>query len=248
MIDFWNSLDPYGQVYLVVLLCFIPVMLLGFYAQYKVRSIYKRFSAVGSSGGLTGAHAAIKMLEKAGVSHVPVNRTSGRLTDHYDPKSDSIFLSDSVFNSSSIAAVSIACHEAGHAIQHSENHIFAKIRMFLVPVVNFSSQVFYPLLIIGFILSILSSDPFIGNFCLYLSLVIFSLSTLFLLITLPTEFDASRKAMNFIKEGGSYSAAESKSARKVLTAAAMTYVASFLMSLLQLLRLVLLVLMRTRRR
>ncbi len=247
-IEYFNQLDFSTKLYYIVIIAFIPVMILGIYTQYKVNSTFKKYSSSASLSGITGSQAARQMLDENGLSHVMVQRTPGKLTDHYDPKSDIIFLSDSTFDSPTVAAVGVACHEAGHAVQHNENYIPAKVRMAIVPVVNFSSRIFFPIMIIGLFLNLLVEDPFIGNVVLYISLALFGMSTLFMLITLPTEFNASKRALHYVKDCGSFSGEEAASARKVLSAAAMTYVASFLMSLLQLLRYVAIILMRTRRR
>ncbi len=210
----------------------IPALLLGMLAQYNVNSTFNKYSERLSRRGLTGAEVARKILDDNGLRSIAVTSVSGKLTDHYDPTSGTIRLSSEVYGSTSIAAIGVAAHEAGHAIQYSTDYTPIVVRNAIVPVVNIGSKLYLPLILLGFFFSF---GPLIT-----LGILAFSLIALFQLVTLPVEFDASKRALatldnNFILEGD-----EIVSARKVLNAAAMTYVAALIASLAQLLRLVLL--------
>ena len=206
-------------------------MLLAVWAQYKVKSTYNKFSKIENSRRITGAYAAQSILTFYGITDVRIEQTSGKLTDHYDPKSKVIRLSDGVYNSTSIAAVGIACHEAGHAAQHAEDYKPIKIRNSLIPVCNIGSSLGIPLAIAGYFFGF---EPLIT-----IGLLLYSAIALFQVVTLPVEFNASKRAINVIGERGLLSEDEVPSAKKVLSAAAMTYVASMIVALANLLRLVL---------
>ena len=193
--------------------------------------------------GITGAEAARRVLDANGLYSVKIASVRGELTDHYNPKDNTIYLSESVYNNSSTAAIGVAAHEAGHAVQHAKEYIPIKIRTAIVPATNFASKLSIPLILIGLLFS--SSSLIL---LAYLGVACFSMSTIFQLITLPTEFDASRRAINAISSCGILSRDEIGDAKKVLTAAAMTYVAALAVSLMQLLRLVLIVSGNSRRR
>ena len=222
------------------LLLVLPALLLSIFAQIKVKSAYSRYSSVSNRRGLTGAEAARAVLMQNGVSSVSIERVSGTLSDHYDPRSNVIRLSDGVYDSSSIAAVGIAAHEAGHAVQYAENYIPVKFRTAIFPISKFGSSLAFPLFLFGLI--------FNYSFLLDLGIIFFFAALAFQVVTLPVEFNASRRAMSAIKDGGLLSEQEELSgARKVLSAAAMTYVAAVLVSLGQFLRFILIAGRRGRR-
>lgn len=216
----------------------LPFVILSMIASSSVNSTFKKYSNVFSLRGLTGAEAARRVLEDNGVLDVNIERVSGHLTDHYDPKTNVIRLSDSVYDSTSVAAIGVACHEAGHAVQHAENYAPVKIRTAIVPITNIGSKLSIPLIFIGIALSYLGS---FYSMIAYIGVALFGLSVIFQLVTLPTEFNASRRAINAVSNNGILTDDEVKGARKVLTAAAMTYVAALAVSVMQMLRLFLLV-------
>ena len=216
----------------------LPAVLFALWANANVNSTYKKYKNQYNIRGLTGAEAAKKVLESNGIYNVGITVTSGELTDHFDPKDNVIRLSSEVYSGSSSAAVGIACHEAGHAVQHAENYLPAKIRMTIVPITNFASRLSMPLIIIGLLLSAMSAR-FIT--LAYFGVACFALSTVFQLVTLPTEFNASNRAVKCIENNCLLSGEEIKGTKKVLRAAALTYVAALAVSVMQLLRLLIIV-------
>lgn len=210
----------------------IPVLLITMYAQFKVSSTFNHYSRLTNSRRLTGAQAAEEVLRRHGVYDVRIERVRGNLTDHYDPRTNVIRLSESVYDSPTIAAVGVAAHEAGHAVQYAVGYAPIQLRAAIIPLTQVGSQLGVVLLILGLLLSF-ESLFFIG-------IVLFSFTTLFQLVTLPVEFNASRRAMETIRSGGLLNDQEADGARKVLSAAALTYVAALLMSIVQLLRYVML--------
>ncbi len=232
--DFWMSCSPEYRFYLIVIALFIPLTVAGVIAQIKVGSTFNK-CAVPANCGLTAAEVARKILDRNGLYSVQIARVSGHLTDNFNPVNNTLSLSDSVYGSRSISAIGVACHEAGHAIQHAKKYFFSTLRIRLVPVVNFANRMLFPLLLIGMLFGFASPYTVTGRIFIWAGLIIFGLSLLFSLVTLPTEFDASRRAQKELKENF-FSSEEAAMSRKVLTAAAMTYVVSFLMSLLQFLR------------
>lgn len=232
----------FDWTYLVIIL---PCMLLSLWASARVNSTFKRYSTQYSSRRLTGADAARRVLNSHGVHNVRIERISGNLTDHFDPKTNVIRLSDSVYDNTSTAAIGVACHEAGHAVQYAQNYAPIKLRSAIVPVTNLGSKLAMPLILLGIFLS------FLGNFSytlVYVGIACFSLSVVFQLITLPVEFNASRRALRAIEDGQILTDEELKGARKTLSAAAMTYVAATAVAMAQLLRLLILFGGRGRRR
>jgi Zn-dependent membrane protease YugP len=224
----------FDWTYLVLVL---PCILLSLWASSSVKSTFRRYSTQYSTRRITGADAAAKVLRNNGVQNVRIERISGNLTDHFDPKTNVIRLSDSVYDSTSTAAIGVACHEAGHAVQYATHYAPIKLRAAIIPVTNFGSKLAMPLILIGILLS------FAGNLSytlVYLGIACFSLSLIFQLITLPVEFNASRRAIRAIEDAGILSAQELVGARKTLKSAAMTYVAATAVSLTQLLRLIVL--------
>lgn len=209
----------------------IPAMLISLWAQFKVKSTYKKYSGVRNSKNITGAYAAQAVLTHYGITDVRIERVAGTLSDHYDPKSKVIRLSDGVYSSNSIAAIGIACHESGHAAQHAQNYVPIKVRNSIIPICNIGSTLGVPLALFGYILGF---EPLIS-----IGLMLYAAITVFQLITLPVEFNASRRALKVIDETNLLYDDESNGAKKVLTAAAMTYVAAMLVSLANLLRLIL---------
>jgi len=223
------------------ILIVLPAMLFAFWAQMKVKGTFEEFSKVNTRSGLTAAQAARKMLDANGLYDVAISRTQGHLSDHYNPKDRTLYLSESVHDARSSAAIGVACHEAGHAIQHAKNYAPLNLRMGMVPVCNIGSGLAMPLFIIG----LLFAGDF-GYIFMLIGIGLFSLATLFQLVTLPVEFDASRRALVGMEDCGLLESSEIDGARKVLSAAAMTYVAALATSLLSLLRL--LVIANNRRR
>ena len=216
----------------------IPAMILAMAASARVKSTFRKYSAVGNQRNLTGAQAARTLLDRNGLTHIRIESISGELTDHYDPEAGVIRLSAPVCSQSSISAVGMACHEAGHAIQHANDYAPLRIRNAIIPVTSFGSRLAIPLVIVGIILA-----QFSQYFLMVavLGVLAFCLCVIFQLVTLPTEFDASRRALRCIEEYGLLTDDERAGAKKVLTAAAMTYVAALAVSVAQLLRLLLIV-------
>ena len=210
----------------------IPALLLSLWAQYAVSSQYKKYSQSPGKRGFTGAQVAYDLLAQQGITDVRVGNTSGKLSDHYDPKRRVVNLSKGVADSSSVAALGIAAHEVGHALQDAEAYGPMKLRAFLIPVANIGSQAAMPLFLIGLVLSL----PLLQQ----IGILAFAVAVVFQLINLPVEFNASRRALAALSDGGYLAPDEMPGARKVLRAAAMTYVASTLMALTQLLRLLML--------
>ena len=213
----------------------LPCLLLSLWASANVNSTFKRYSKQYSLRQLTGAEAAQRVLRANGVHGVRIERVSGSLTDHYDPKTNVIRLSDGVYNNTSTAAIGVACHEAGHAVQYAEGYAPIKLRAAIIPVTNFGSRLAMPLILIGLLFSALGS---FSDTLIYLGIACFGLSLVFQLVTLPVEFNASRRALHAIEDGGLLTEEEQKGARKTLTAAALTYVAATAVALAQLLRLI----------
>ena len=216
----------------------LPVLicaLFALWASHNVNSTFKKYAKQFSRRRLTGAQAAQRVLSSNGVHGVRIERVGGSLTDHFDPKTNVIRLSDSVFDSTSTAAIGVACHEAGHAVQYAVGYTPIKLRAAIIPVTNFGTKIAWPLMLIGMLLSGMS---YAFYNLVYVGIACFSLSLVFQLITLPVEFNASRRAMQAIEEGGILYEDELIGARKTLTAAAMTYVAAVATSLVQLLRLI----------
>ena len=232
----------FDWTYLVIIL---PCMILSLWASSNVNNTFKRYSNQFSRRGITGAEAAQRVLRNHGVHNVRIEHISGNLTDHFDPKTNVIRLSDQVYNNTSTAAIGVACHEAGHAVQYAQNYGPIKLRAAIVPVTNLGSKLAMPLILVGILLS------FLGNFSytlVYVGIACFSLSVVFQLITLPVEFNASRRALNAIEAGGILAEDELNGAKKTLRAAAMTYVAATAVAMAQLLRLLILFGGRGRRR
>lgn len=215
----------YDPTYILVVIAF----LLTLFASFGVQSTFKKYDKISNSRGLTGASAARKILDMNGLQHIRVEHVQGSLTDHYSPKEDVIRLSDATYNSDSVAAVGVAAHECGHAIQHQVGYLPIKIRNGIVPVVNICNRLAMPVFIIGLLMGL-------GELAL-LGAVLFGAVLIFQVVTLPTEINASRRAMKTLDESYMLEGDELKGARKTLTAAAMTYVAAVAATALQFLRL-----------
>ena len=213
------------------LLILLPAMIFAIIAQVRVKSTFNKYAKVYNRRGLTGAAAARQVLDANGLRDVRVERIRGELTDHYDPRDNVIRLSDSVYDSTGIAAVGVAAHEAGHAIQYAQNYAPINVRAKLIKVTNVGSMLSMPLFFIGLIMA----SPYLT----YLGIALYSLVAIFQLVTLPVEFDASGRALKVLSSSGILNDDELKASKKVLSAAAMTYVAALAMSLAQLLRLIL---------
>lgn len=220
----------YDPTYILVVIGVVISML----ASARVNSVFNRYSRVRSRLGMTGKEAAERILRANGIYDVQVRHISGNLTDHYDPRNKTLSLSDTVYGSASVAAIGVAAHECGHAVQHSVGYAPLKIRGALVPAANFGSAISWPLIIIGLLISGDASLIFIN-----LGILLFSLAVLFHIVTLPVEFNASRRAVKALETGGMLYGEEIKQTKAVLGAAAMTYVASAASMILQLLRLIL---------
>ena len=227
----------YDYTYLLLVL---PAVIFSLIASSRVQSTFKKYSQQASARGITGREAAERVLRANGVMGIRIERVSGNLTDHFDPKTNVIRLSDSVYDSTSTAAIGVAAHEAGHAVQHEQEYQPAKIRMAIVPITNIGSKLAVPLILAGILLSVISNSTNLLVIS-YIGIACFSLCALFQLITLPTEYDASRRAMQALETGGILYDEELKGARKVLSAAALTYVAALAVTLMQLLRLLVIV-------
>ena len=220
----------YGiDIYYLILV--IPAVIFSMWAQAKVNSTFNKYSRVRTYSGMTGYEAARRILSANGLYNVTVERVSGNLTDHYDPKANVIRLSDSVFNTNSVAAVGVAAHEAGHAVQYAQHYAPIKLRTAIIPITNIGSTISIPLVLIGFFMG---AQPLVN-----LGLLLFATVAVFQLVTLPVEFNASRRAVNALEMGGTMADEELKGVKKVLSAAAMTYVAALAVSVANLLRLVL---------
>jgi hypothetical protein len=221
--------------YYVVLV--LPMVILSMVAQSMINSRFSKYSRVLTSRRLTASEAARSILDENGLYDVKIESVSGNLTDHYDPKANVIRLSDSVRDSSSVAAVGVAAHEAGHAVQHATGYVPIKVRNAFVPVANLGSKLGIPLIIIGFILG---GASYLGDFLINFGIIFFSAAVLFQVLTLPVEFDASGRAIKILGNSGYLEHDEVKMVKKVLGAAAMTYVAAAATSAAQLLRFILL--------
>lgn len=222
------------------ILVLIPAMIFAFWAQIRVNSTFKKYAKIPSRRGLTGAEAARRVLDANGLRHITIERVHGHLTDHFDPTAGVIRLSDATYASTSVAAIGVAAHEAGHAVQHAEGYVPIKVRSAIIPLTRFGSFLAMPLFLIGLFLGSGSYLGYgIGTIFMVTGILFFSFSTLFQLVTLPTEFNASARAMKALEDGGLLTADELPAAKATLSAAAMTYVAALASSLASLLRLIL---------
>ncbi len=213
----------------------LPCVILSLWASARVNATFRQYEKQISSRHITGAQAAQRVLSSNGVSGVRIERISGKLTDHYDPRTNVIRLSENVYDNASTAAIGVACHEAGHAVQYAQDYAPIKLRAAIIPVTNIGSRLAMPLILIGLLFSALGS---FSETIIYIGIACFGLSLVFQLVTLPVEFNASRRAMEAIENSNILSKEEQVGARKTLSAAAMTYVAATAVALAQLLRLI----------
>lgn len=221
---------PFGFYMDRSIVILIPAIILSIYASFKVRSTTDKYFKVKAMKGMTGQEVARRILDSNGLSYVPIKPVSGSLSDHYDPRSKSVSLSEEVYYGTSITSVSVAAHECGHAIQDSESYVPMKFRSAMVPTVNFASSASWLIIMAGF---------FINRSFLWLGIVLFSATVLFQIVTLPVELNASSRALKQLEMLGIVGLDEKSQSRKVLNAAALTYIAAALSSILQLVRLVL---------
>ena len=220
----------YYDIYYIILV--LPMVIFSLIASVKVKSTFNKYSGVRSIRGLTGAQAASEVLRFYGINDVKIEHVSGELTDHYDPKANVIRLSDKVYNSTSVASIGVACHEAGHAAQYAQGYVPVKLRSVIYPACSIGSKIGIPIAILGLVFSF--------DFLITIGIAFFGLAVFFQIVTLPVEFNASRRAVKVIDEMGILQTEELKGTKKVLTAAALTYVASLAVSVANLLRLILL--------
>ena len=226
----------YGfDIYYLVLV--VPCIILAFWAQARVKSTFCRYEQVLNRRGLTGAQAAEAVLRQNGVTGVRIEWVAGKLSDHFDPRTNTIRLSNAVYSSTSVASIGVAAHEAGHAVQHAVKYVPIQIRSAIIPITNIGSRLSMPLILVGLLFSMYSPQMY---YLVYAGIACFGLAAIFQLVTLPTEFNASRRALAAIESGHLLYDEEIQGARKTLRAAALTYVAALAVSLTQLLRLLLL--------
>lgn len=224
--------DPF---YLVLM---APVLLFTFYAQFKVKSAFKKYSKVGPSSGMSGAEASRVILDRNGLQDVAIDQIQGSLSDNYDPRAKILHLSPDVFNGRSLSSVGVAAHEAGHALQDAKGYWPMRLRSSLVPVATFGSQAGFYIFFIGLLVSSWLQSP-IGGLIMNIGIIVFAAAVLFQVVTLPVELNASRRAMAELSSSGVINDAEYSPARKVLSAAAMTYIAAAASAVMTLLYLVL---------
>lgn len=234
-------MGPYWEYYLMGIIL-IPGILLALYAQVRVSSTFQKYSKIMSMRGVTGAQFAKKILQEADLNHIQVILTKGTLSDHYNHRAKTVALSEEVYHSSSVASLGIAAHEVGHALQYKYGYLPVRLRTFMVPFTNIVSVILWPLVFIGLFLGFGSTaGGGLGNIFVWAGVIFFGLSVLFSLITLPVEFDASRRAKQLLDESGLVDEMESEGAQKVLRAAALTYVAALIIAILNLVRFLLVV-------
>ncbi|MEG1581823.1 MAG: zinc metallopeptidase [Clostridia bacterium] len=221
-------------LYIIFFVIILAVVIFGFVAESRIHSTFTKYKSVISINGKTASESARMLLDKSGATDIKILPCKGKLTDHYDPKTKTVYLSEEVINSSSISALGISAHEVGHAIQHHEKYKPLMIRQSICPYVNFGSWIFLPLFILGVILASLSMSA--GAWCLWIAVALYSLTTIFYLITYPVELDASKRALILLEETGVLTNEETSSARIVLKSASNTYLAGLLMSIVQLVR------------
>lgn len=221
-----------SQDMIYFLLVIVPLLLLTFAVQIKMKITYSKYSEIMNARGISGSEAARNILDSMGLRYVRIERVSGELTDHFDPRMNILRLSEKNYSGHSVAAVGVAAHEAGHAIQYAKNYVPVKLRAAVIPAVKFSSWLYIPMFVLGMFYSM--------KLFVYIAMIVFGLTFLLQLITLPVEFNASRRAISIIESHGILESSEIPGVKKVLWAAAMTYVVAFLISLAQLIRIFLL--------
>lgn len=236
----------YWDYYLMGIIL-LPGIIFASIAQAKVNSAFNKYNQYYIASNITAGEFIKRLLTAVNMHDITVTHTPGHLTDHYDARKKVIALSDSVYNSSSVASIGIACHEFGHALQKKENYAPYTLRKILIPITNFASRLLWPLVIIGLILNFaVAVDSPIGNIFLWGGIIFFGLSVLVNLVTLPVEYNASKRAVKVLQTTGTMTEEELEGTKKVLNAAALTYVAALIVSMLDLLRFLLVILMRRR--
>jgi len=215
-----------------MLLVVLPGMVLSGLASMMVKNTFKKYETIGTQSNLTGAEAAQLMLERSGVTNCRIEPVSGRLSDHYDPRDRTLRLSEPVYNARSISAIGVACHEAGHALQHAQGYKWLKMRSAMVPVTNIASKMSMPVLMVGMLL--LSLAPILGQWVVLVGVALFSAAVVFSVVTLPVEWDASARAKTAMLQAGIVNQQEAQGASKVLNAAFLTYLASAIASIMTL--------------
>lgn len=229
---------------IVIYIALLFALGLSLVAQVRVSSTFRKYSRIPTRRGMRAEVVARLVLDEAGCTDVVIERTRGNLTDHYDPRTKTLRLSDSTYGNASAAAVGVACHEAGHAIQHREAYLPLKLRSLMVPTTSFASRAWYFIFMIGLVFMFISPDMTLpglefslGYYAILAGIALFSVTTVFQLVTLPCEFNASSRALRAMRATGYFEASELSGARQVLSAAAMTYISAALVSVLQLIRL-----------
>ena len=228
-------------LYIIVSILILPGIIYGIVSQVNVTNTFNSFKSVSSTSGKTASDVAREMLDQAGLQDVKINKISGNLTDNYDPRKRVLNLSDSTYSSTSVAAIGVAAHEVGHAIQHKEKYAPLVIRNSIVPYVNFASHMFWPLMIVGFILNVLADTTLLGMTLIWISVALYASTTIFYLVTVPVEYNASNRALSVLSKG-ILEKDELPYAEKVLRAAGQTYVAALITSALYFLQFLLRVL------
>lgn len=216
---------------------FIMAILFSLYAQIKVSSTFRKYSNFNTGRGRMAADVAKSILASNGINNVTVERVPGNLTDHYDPRHNVLRLSDSVFSSSSASAIGVAAHEAGHAVQHAVGYLPIKIRASLVPITSFASRISWFVILIGALISFFAYTSDLGYYMIMGGIALFSVTAIFQLVTLPCEFNASKRALVALRQSGNYTNEELAASKEVLSAAALTYVAALFVTVMQVLRL-----------
>ncbi len=237
----------YLQYYLMGIIL-LPGLIFAIYAQAKVSKTYGEYRSIHAKSGVKASDFVRELLQSSGLENTTVRQISGELTDHFNPSKQEICLSEDVYNSSSISALGVACHEFGHALQKKEKYVPYQIRRILVPVTNFVSNLLWPLVILGLIFNLgVEGGGLLGDIFLWSGIAVFSLAVLVNLATLPVEFDASRRALKILSATGTLDEEELDETKEVLNSAALTYVAALLVSILNLLRFILVVTRSSRR-
>ncbi len=232
-------------VYYLLGIIVLPGILLGIYAQIKLNKIYGEYSSIPNAAGWTARDVARKVLDAADLQNIELKNIKGNLTDHYHPNKKYIGLSNDVYDSDSIASLGIALHEVGHALQHKKHYPLFWLRQIMVPITNIASALLWPLVLIGFLFGFgTASGGLMADICVYSGIIFFGSTMLINLITLPVEFDASRRAMRLLEDGGFLQLEELDGAKKVLSAAALTYVAALVVSILEFLRFLILIMIQ----
>lgn len=241
-----NAINTDSMYLILIILSglFLPVLLWGIWAGFRVNTVYKKYCQTTSLNRYTGQETARKILDSQGLYDVQIFKCKGTLTDHFDPRSNAVFLSESSYDSYSIGALGVAAHEVGHAIQYAKGYTPLKIRSVFVPIINVSNKISMPLLLFSILLEFIMGFNAVSNLILTIAIAVYFLSMLFSLITLPVEYNASKRAKKLLLTNGIVMETELQGVSKVLNAAALTYVASFVLSLVQLARLLLMLFVR----